>query len=630
MRKTSCFLLGCGVLLLFLLVTCLCVSAATIYIRPNADDTRQWSTTSAFLLHWSEVDDSSPDDDTTYIYSGSPGKYDIFDFPTPSFNGDIPDDKLVIGYVRFYYRCRAFTSGPSTPGVSLKLYADTTHTSDFVEVASHSFGASYATRYSDALYENPCTGTDWTKDDFDDLQVKILLDKVNANGDIARCTQIYVYINYKCEAPVVDYEVPGNGEGGVLFHVDDGVDISFNTSWWGYTPGGTRTVRCYKYISFNNETFSYVGYSQVTNNDTRVWLNESDFDEPDTTYYWRVYCYDLTFASTQYSYRSFTTKDARIIFGQLDGMGGGFDPLYDEVPLNNTAMLFNKLGLNTSISVDYTGMSRDVLKESHDKNMVESPNGILWLAQSFFDGGAPSTFRLTELSLNITDLPVQEFPVKTTIAITNMTEKGYPYYTFTGALDNFTGYTSFWSDELVVGWNNFSFYDQNVTIEEGENYSFLFRASSGETFYKFAIDNTNDYGDGNYFFLNVDTWVSISAVDINFRVWGTYQPSVNLSFEWYNTSLVDWEVYGVIDAVVNGTYTFLNGNFSGFSNLYKWRVSATANDTGLVHSEWYQFKTFVPLSDTRRSVLPEITAFSGLGGLCFGLLWWRRRKPQEG
>jgi hypothetical protein len=615
------------------LVVTISVSAASTYIYPDGDVTKDWDLSSG-RSHYALVDESIADDDGTYVYTSVLEEVDSFDMQDPSY-GSIPDSELVINYVNVYYRCRSYVFLGPDPAYWVNVSLHMVDGGDLYLLKSNTFYNLYSTVYSGSLYNNPVTNEKWTKSDLEDLEVAIRLDAASGNSVSARCTQIRVLISYTCTPAVVNWSSPGNLESGVWCDDTYGVNISFNTSWWGYN--GARLVRCYKYWSLNNASWTYVGYTDVYSNDTVVWLNVSSFNEFNTTYYWRIYCYDTSFASRLYNYQEFTTKDVRIIFGQLDGdKGGPRDDggyLYDEVPLNNTKHFMQVDGWWTSISIDYTNYG--AILEYFNFSLFEfgdHHHPINWYNAQTFD--APFTFGLKNITVVLkraTGWSVDDV-VSIRIAGTNET-------TDKPDLDQTLEEVFFNSN--VVNSNDPDFYtfefSASIVLEEGKKYAIIIDnvnettglpiltgAGTDDRLF-WSINYSNPVPDGTgYFGYPSNTWDSHGS-DYLFAINGSLN-HVNVTHEWWNESIPGWEQYAFETLYGNQTVSAFNANFSSVGT-WRWRVTAVASDTGVSHSEWYQFKTFVlsdDVCDDRDGVLVALGGFV----LPFGLLFWRRRKKK--
>jgi hypothetical protein len=130
--------------------------------------------------HWDKVDDVSADDNDTYIFANTAQK-DAFTL-TPS---SVPSG-MTIDSVNVHFRCRGDASGYAFVIPYLRLGGnEAAGLSGYVPPATW-------TNYEEEVLRPG--GGSWSAEDFDELQVAILLD--TWTSDYGYCTQIYVEIYY--------------------------------------------------------------------------------------------------------------------------------------------------------------------------------------------------------------------------------------------------------------------------------------------------------------------------------------------------------------------------------------------------------------------------------------------------
>ena len=154
----------------------------TEILRPNAPGYQTGCTPypDTGEANWEDVDEASPDDDSTYVRGNVAGQQ--LDF----YNLENASQQLgTIISVTVHFRAKkvAALSCQAQP----RLYLSGSHTQGTLT----SVGTSYA-NYSEVLARPG--GGDWSWDDINSLQVGHGLE--NNGGTIARCTQIYVEIEY--------------------------------------------------------------------------------------------------------------------------------------------------------------------------------------------------------------------------------------------------------------------------------------------------------------------------------------------------------------------------------------------------------------------------------------------------
>ncbi len=151
-------------------------------LRPNAagDETDILQQYPVGGAHWEKVDEVSPDENSTYVYSayGDGWRRDLYKLPASSGLGTI--NKITV-----YFRGRG-TSRDSRAKASIKSNSTVTDMPEYQSLPEP---------WGTFLYEwteNPAGGA-WEWADIDALQIGVYL---YAAFDEARCTQVYVEVDY--------------------------------------------------------------------------------------------------------------------------------------------------------------------------------------------------------------------------------------------------------------------------------------------------------------------------------------------------------------------------------------------------------------------------------------------------
>ena len=160
--------------------------SATLTLRPNANGSvgagiQTYGAASAYQC----VDEASANDDTDYIYVGEDAVGSVV-FALP----DHTTETGTINHVKVYARCK-YTGSGSTYLVYCRLRINSSwyHGANYAQTLTNSYAS-----YTDTWTTNPNTGSAWTWDDIDGLQAGVTL--YAGVGLNARCTQIYVEVNY--------------------------------------------------------------------------------------------------------------------------------------------------------------------------------------------------------------------------------------------------------------------------------------------------------------------------------------------------------------------------------------------------------------------------------------------------
>jgi len=182
--------------------------------------------------HWQKVDESSPDDDSTFVFTPSLGweedLYNIPDHSTQTAGGDI-------NYVEVFMTSRASanTTQPSAY-VNIKTYG-----LEFPGL-SENLTTSYM-EYSNAWSENPVSSSSWAWTEVDSLQIGLGMRRGGVNIN-SLCTQVYADVNF--DAP----ELNGNTPTGDLFEITVNDDYSGNLQVRVYLTNTAALLKAYNYL----------------------------------------------------------------------------------------------------------------------------------------------------------------------------------------------------------------------------------------------------------------------------------------------------------------------------------------------------------------------------------------------
>ena len=160
-------------------------------LRPSAvgDEENLMFGTSGDTFHWQDVDEASPDGDTTRVNTDwATYQRDLYNIANSGVGAG------TINSVKVYAVCTTQDSSPDQP-LALKIAVKTGGTAYESSEISLS-GADAYTSYSNTWETNP-GGGDWSWVDIDALQVGIAMrESDTGNSDRTNCTQVYVEIGY--------------------------------------------------------------------------------------------------------------------------------------------------------------------------------------------------------------------------------------------------------------------------------------------------------------------------------------------------------------------------------------------------------------------------------------------------
>jgi len=176
--------------------------AATEILSPNAagDETNEYySQYPTGGAHWDKVDEVSPDDAATYLYT------DISSFGAEVYN--LPAHSVgsgTINYIKVYVRCKSDVLNyyKGYYRIYIKTNGTLVYTPDAVLATTY-------TTYSKQWSTNPVTGLAWTWAEIDALQIgESFAVSPYWAGHYAYCTQVYVEVD--CSPAGIEY-IPSAG-----------------------------------------------------------------------------------------------------------------------------------------------------------------------------------------------------------------------------------------------------------------------------------------------------------------------------------------------------------------------------------------------------------------------------------
>jgi len=135
--------------------------------------------------HYDKVDETTKDDDTTYIYTATEGDQDLFAIGNTGFNYDVY-------YVAVTAYCKK-VGGGTNPAVKALCK---THGTIYKGSRSIVSSSTAYTAEAKIWYDNPDTGNAWTQQEINDLEAGVELELIEG-ADNVRCTQVLVQVNYK-------------------------------------------------------------------------------------------------------------------------------------------------------------------------------------------------------------------------------------------------------------------------------------------------------------------------------------------------------------------------------------------------------------------------------------------------
>ena len=200
------------------------------YLHPNAAGDLTNLTPSTGTTNWQLVDEVTPDDSGTYVYTSSKwATTDLYALQdvTPSTNE--------IQGIKVYFRVQ----GNGTTGTAVPVISDggTIYNGDTYTAPSGSW-----TTYSYEWTVDPSTGSAWTETAINALQAGITLTKPSGGGDV-ECTQVYVEVEY--QLTITSGVVPS----GQLYSVTPASGFTGDLTVSLYLVNTNALQKAYKYLN---------------------------------------------------------------------------------------------------------------------------------------------------------------------------------------------------------------------------------------------------------------------------------------------------------------------------------------------------------------------------------------------
>jgi len=226
-------------------------SPATIILRPNGSGaSTELSQYPPEGENWDKVDDKMPDGDSTYVYIIEGNALDLYAINDSLINIGI------INSVTIYAYCRKEKGSPD-------LYiCIRTHETTY-EFGPYDLKQGY-NNYSRILTTNPYTNQPWTWNEINDLQAGVRLDASKGQNWEARCTQLYVIVDYtipqyKLNLRIKDYDLIDNIQNARVYITNaTGTysKLSDINGWANFTSFGSTNVKVEYYGFWVNGTFT--------------------------------------------------------------------------------------------------------------------------------------------------------------------------------------------------------------------------------------------------------------------------------------------------------------------------------------------------------------------------------------
>jgi hypothetical protein len=158
------------------------IAVVSMHSNGTAYTYQLWVTVTYGTAHWDKVDEESADGDTTYVYVGnSLNLYDLYNLPAHTGSG-------TINFIKVYIVAKKVSdAGTNAYALTYVKTGGTPYTG-----GSNALTIGYVS-YSTQYNTNPQTGVAWTWDDIDALQIGV---RLNTGLTNARCTQVYVEVDY--------------------------------------------------------------------------------------------------------------------------------------------------------------------------------------------------------------------------------------------------------------------------------------------------------------------------------------------------------------------------------------------------------------------------------------------------
>ena len=302
-------------------------------LRPNANSAITLSQSPASGSNYDKVDETSTDEDTTYVYTSSAGiTYDWYELPNHTKTGTI--NSIIVSA-----RGRNTVGAGAGLSIGIKTHG-VTYSQD---IWYGGMPTSYTTG-SATWNTNPNTGQPWTWDEIDNLTVGVGLWDQNTPSGQSRCTQLYVDVNYTSgyyNSPMDMNNAVNNWQWSNFTWTNSSVtegtivgwkiyynDTSNNTNVTNINTFRIRDTTPPKWYSNNTSPLSPATYFPNQNYQFNITFNDS-FGMSDII---------LEFNSQNYSY----------LLGQLSNSGQVYYKTITDLSANTTGYTYRWYGNDTS------------------------------------------------------------------------------------------------------------------------------------------------------------------------------------------------------------------------------------------------------------------------------------------
>ncbi|MGB9740226.1 MAG: hypothetical protein ACP5IM_01755 [Candidatus Bathyarchaeia archaeon] len=174
-------------------------SSQTSVLRPSGPGTyTEWTTVyPSTMPHWDAVNDVDADGDSSYVQTSTQNSRDTYALNNLPFSG-------IVSRVKVYVMAKRLSSGASF-NVMIRTYGSDYFSGSFTPSTSYTY-------YSYMWDKNPYTGSEWTVDEVNSLEVGVQC----AGTRGLRVTQIYVEVEWTSQS------VDGHVDVDILIRRSDG------------------------------------------------------------------------------------------------------------------------------------------------------------------------------------------------------------------------------------------------------------------------------------------------------------------------------------------------------------------------------------------------------------------------